>query len=214
MTATLNIPPQTRTNRASAANGVNPAARSHSARCPRQLRRCTAPHHRGSLGVRWYQKDSRQATPESEIACGLGELMTGGVARPQGASRRRLLVSRVALGALATIAVACGAAGAARLGFIPNTSATSVALASLVILACVSMALVACFAEIERNPSGLDRAALSDQMLDDAPDISSDELSDEASDQASDQASDHESDETPSESAACAGSDVGCRCSV
>jgi hypothetical protein len=124
--------------------------------------------------------------------------MTGGVARPQGASRRRRLVSRVALGALATIAVACGAAGAARLGFIPNTSATSVALASLVILACVAMALVACFAEIERNPSASDRAGLSGQMLDDGPDLSPNEASDAAA----------------YESAACAGSDVGCRCCV
>ncbi len=197
MTATLNSPPQTRTSRTSAANGVNPATRSHTACCASARRRRTAPHDRSSVGVRWYP-ESRQAMPESEMAFGLGELMTGGVARPQGASRRRSLVSRVALGALATIAVACGAAGAARLGIIPNTSATSVALASLVILACVAMALVACFAEIDRNPSGWARAALSDQMPDDALDVSSDEASDEA----------------PSESAVCAGSDAGCRCSV
>lgn len=154
MTTTLDQLPTTR------ATGATSASCGHTASCPRERRRRTAPHDRGSVGVRWHSRARLADEASSTMRVGLGDLVTGGVARLGGTSRGRTLASRVVLGAFATIAVVCIAAGAVRLGFLPDTSTTSVALATLVIAACGVVAFVACRAELDAkpwSPEGVDK---------------------------------------------------------
>lgn len=75
--------------------------------------------------------------------------MTGGVAEPRSRTLRRAWLSAASIAAVATVAGTVVGIAATRLGWLPATGATPVALAVIALAACGAFAILACSVEID-----------------------------------------------------------------